>query len=815
MSSSLFFKVEGMTCASCEGTVQSLVVSIPGVTGASASHQWDLLKVDIDKKLSTEQQEALSKKVIEEINDVFTISAAESFDKIFETPNKHPEKAKHYFSYAFVNLALATLMAFGASVLPLVGTSMLVGTLVNIAVLGLMMVTGKSFYEDAWAKLKAKSSSMNTLIALSTLTAWSLSVAGVFFPVVFAGSAFAFMPIFMILGVANVGRGIRANQEAKAYDLTQSFDELFKRNQPATARVVKYLEENNYTVIPFQMVKPETLLLVKEGEPIPVDGRLLTNNAMINQKLLTGESLVAKKRKGQMVYAGTINTSGDIYVRATVHGKDNTILKLLNQVRHAQLHGHKTSKDAAKATKPVQNRMERIIQWFVPSVIGLAVSSGIAWYLITGLPLVAFNTVTSVLLCACPCALGLAAPLSQAFGIYKMLHKNILVKDAEKLQALAEVDTLIFDKTGTISEPSVGETYFEQADVELTRIIASIEQPFVDKHPIAKACASLYKGKESLFAIEDSKRHETGQGVQANINGNTYYIGTRNMMTAVGCENLMLFNDKKADFEEKGLAPIYIAKDKQVIGMIGLKHTLKPGVGQTLSKLKADGYKLILLTGDNKKATKLLTDGLPFESVYTDKSPDEKEQITKKLKEKGQKIAFIGDGMNDLKAAMVSDVSIAIQPWTHLASVAHVSLKGHIKDLPSCIELSKMVQNNIYQNLVWTFAYNTVSLLVATGALFPFIGMSLNPVIFAATMAVSSIVVVMNASRLPGLMDQVLPERSHHIDNTEEDSSMNDIQSSPKNTFHKYSHEVSRDEQKKPTSCCAVGGANAQLKLKR
>ncbi len=743
MSQTYYFQIKGMTCGGCEATLYRMVSELPCVEKCQVSHRLNLLEVAFNDK-DKSKTDIYLQKVKQTSDDIgFEASYMEADQDAFKSPVDNKPKTSRYLANAVINITVGILWHFICPIVAGLGLSMLAGMTINLAVLGLMTLTGQEFYHDAWLKIKSKRTSMNTLIALSTLTAIALSFLGTMFPITFVGSAFKFMPIFMILGITNLGRSVRAFQEAKAFQLMQTFDDMFQKNQPKLAKAVKDLETKAYVELPYNLIKINDYVLVKEGERLPIDGQLVSDRALLNQKILTGDSLLSKKQKGDNLHAGTLNTQGTIVLKATRPGSENSLVKLLETVRKSQLH---------HATSP---KIDKVIQWFVPSVIGFACLAGIGWGLASASPVLAFNAVISVLLCACPCALGLAAPLSQALAIYKMLHQNILVRHADKLSSLDDVDTLVFDKTGTLSDPCVQGCFVARGQdmQDSLRIIASLESSF-SSHPIAKACMSYYGGNQALYPTEHVKNHHSQLGVQGDVNGVSTWLGQESMMRQEGIKISQQMQRKLDTIKLKGHDSLCLAQEGSVKAVLTLCDTLKPRVAETLKILK-NKYSLVLLTGSSKKATDTMMKGLAFDKIYANKTSEQKRNILHKFKKDGKKVAYIGDHLNDVQAAQESAVSIAIAPWTHLASIADISLKGNIADLIKCMRINQLLQNNIQQNLVWTFAYNSVSLLVASGALFPFIGVTFNPMIFAGTMAISSLGVIANASRLPSQVDRL------------------------------------------------------------
>lgn len=742
MLQSQYFHVKGMTCAGCEKTIQGAVNDLKDVERCSASHQWNLLELQVDGQLTTEKLSQLKETVVSQVTDFgFKIEPLDNIDKLFSQDDKHQPKLNSFYSKALSNVILGAAW-YGLKPW-LLTLSLPLGLMCHGLVLGMMLATAGSFYKDAWQKLKAKKWSMNSLIAISTLTAWCASTLALFIPAVF-GVSFAFMPIFMILGITNIGRAVRAYQESKAQVMMQQQDALFKKHQPSQAYLVKdWGKPSSQKIqrIPFSLVQADDVIFVPKGEIVPVDGKLISPKATVNQKFLTGESMLTKLQAGDKVFAGSANLHEPIVIHSVCKGLDNTILKLLKTVRTAQLTEHSSS------------RMDKLIQYFVPSVIAISFASGLGWWLATGSMIAAVNTVTSVLLCACPCALGLAAPLSQALASYSLLGRGVLVKKADKLQSLAGIDTIVFDKTGTLTEPQV-ETVASTCRTKeaVLQIVASLEYAIKDKHPIAKACVDAYHGRDLLKA---EQLEVFSNGVKGLVDGKETIVGHLDLMTNHHLKLNQTLAIKLNQCEQNGLSPLCVIQNNRVIALLGLKHYIKTDVRVTLDTLAKD-YKLILLTGDNKAATDNLVKHLPFTKVWSEKNPDQKQAKLAKLNAENHRVAYVGDGINDLKAALDSMVSISILPWTQLASVADLSLKGRLADLPKTIAVAKKLNTNVMQNLWFNLAYNAISIATATGLLIPVIGTAFNPIIFSAMMGLSSICVVLNALRVPGKVSEVM-----------------------------------------------------------
>lgn len=728
----LYFRVSGLTCAHCEQSIESMVQQHPEVQACAASHTQGLLKVQCKEATSSELHK-LQQTLKDEISDIYPLQLIEN---PFEQPKQAP--VKPYFKKAVMNgvlglgwhLLKASVLAASWSTPSLIG--------MHILMLGLMVWTGSEFYHDAWKQLKHKSSNMNTLVSLSTLLAWSHSLLNVLVPTLFTGALFSFMPIFMILGLTNLGRSIRQSAELKACEQTKSFEATFKKFKSNSARRCTQEHDLSFETILTLQIQPGDVLEIHEGEPFPTDGTLLSEHAWVNQKIFTGEPFAQLKKRHDSVSGGTLNTQGTVRIRALCKEQDNALMRLFMRVREAQL---TRSQNFAW--------VDAISAKFVPVIFGIALVAGGAWMAITGTPLLAFNAMISVLLCACPCALGLAAPITNALGLNQLLHKGILVKDADSLKTLSEADTIVFDKTGTLTEPSLNECFWAKGFEALgPRWVASMEEPFAQKHPIAHALKGLTE--DPLFTM-DSKLHESGQGLVGSLGDKGYLIGSAALLIQSDVAIPETFTRIDKQYRNKGLTPIYVCQDKTVIGLMGLEHHLKPSVEKTLKALKAQGVDLRVMTGDKQEATNAALKGLPLDSIQAQMTSIQKKQAIEALKSQGRKVAFVGDGLNDFEAAQASDVSISIEAWTHLASQAQISLKSDLMALVQARHIAHLLQTNIKQNLAWTFFYNSISVLAASGALTPWLGLA-NPIIFSATMALSSLVVIGNALRVPGLV---------------------------------------------------------------
>lgn len=655
------------------------------------------------------------------------------------------DESPAYFRRAKINafFAIVLILLIISQFVP----SMLIGLGLAILTALMMKYTGGEYYESAYQAFKNKSTNMNTLVALSTLIAWSYSVALCLFPQFFPIIAlhYHFAEIGMILGIINVGRGFRFKAEYEVKKRTQDHT-IFQKYQPLYAIRIG----SKIVRIESSLIEVGDILEIRPNERFPVEGIIVSiansknRYTWIDQKNITGESELVKKSIGDGVLTGTLNKEHTTRIRATVKGNENNLRKLL-----------KSFQMAPKSETANSELINKISRYFIPSILGIAMITGGSWLWLAPvtlnvLPLM-IQSVMSVLLCACPCALGLAEPLSSSVSIHKLLDQGILVKKAISFERAGRIDTIIFDKTGTLTEPVVdmdNTEYFPEL-----AYAASLEKYHTKSHPIATAMMRKFSHHHVV-----TKPITQAQGMTGCVQGIPMIVGSLEYCKNKGAYINNNYLYKAQVLSNQGKTTVFVICNLKCVGVIGLRHKVSQDARYHINALKARGIKIGLLTGDKKGPAQAIAKelGIDLSWVWYGCSTDQKLKKIQELKKIRKGVAMVGDGMNDIAACSAADIGIAIHAWTNAAVKCDVALQGSIGDIIQFLDVAKVVTCNIKQNLGWTFTYNAGALMGATGLFFPIISCALNPIIASGLMACSSIVVIMNARRLPHLIDQVL-----------------------------------------------------------
>ncbi|MEW5807091.1 MAG: heavy metal translocating P-type ATPase [Acidobacteriota bacterium] len=614
-----------------------------------------------------------------------------------------------------------------------------------------MFWCGASFFRGAFLGLKHFSSDMNTLIAVGTSSAFFYSATATFFPGYFESAGqkpdIYYDTAAVIITLILLGRMLETRAKGKTSEAIRKLMDL----QPKTARIVRDGQEED---LPVKEVVPGNIIIIRPGEKIPVDGIVLEGSSSVDESMLTGENLPVQKSVNDAVFGATINKTGSFKLRATKVGKDTALAQIIRMVQDAQ---------GSKA--PIQKLADRVAGIFVPVVISLAILTFIVWLIFapsSAFKLALLNFV-SVLIIACPCALGLATPTAVMVGTGRGAEMGILIKDAQALETLYKIDTIILDKTGTITkgEPSVTDIIPSEGMEEsyLLKSAASCER--VSEHPLAEAIVKAAI-QRNLLLDEPADFHSfSGHGVEASVSNRKVVIGNRKFM-----------QDRKIELGElaikadllslEGKTSIFVSIDDSIAGIIAVADTMKEDSKNAVMELKGMGMEVIMMTGDSMSTAEAIARKAGIEDVICEVLPEEKAEEVKNLQILGKIVAMIGDGINDAPALTQADVGIAIGTGTDIAMEASdiTLIKGNLLAALRAIRLSKMTMMTIRQNLFWAFAYNTLGIPVATGILYPFLSQDgligplmgwegfLNPMVASAAMALSSVSVVSNSLRL-------------------------------------------------------------------
>ena len=604
---------------------------------------------------------------------------------------------------------------------------------------------GWRFYKGFWDGIKAKASNMDTLIAIGTSAAYLYSATVTIAPDFFPFNSVYFETAAVIITLILIGRLLETRTKEKASHAVRRLLDL----QPRKARVLRVikiptgqdLEEE--VKIPIEEIKENDMLIVRPGESIPTDGIIIEGASTLDESTVTGESMPVDKAKDDEVIGATINKTGLLKIRATKVGQDTVLSQIINLVEEAR---------TGKAQ--VQRLVDQVAKYFVPAIVLTAIGIGLGWYFLGGIgftySLLAF---VSVIIIACPCALGIATPAALMMGSGKAAEHGILFKGGEYLEIASKIQTIVFDKTGTLTEgkPSVTDIYTIPesgiAEKEILRLAAIAEAG--SEHPLGQAI--VRKGRQdNAIPIPEISQAISGQGLKAVYQGLVILVGTRKLMIENGILIGESVESKLTELENLGKTAVLLAADSKLYGILALADTTKESAKIAIDDLKSKGKEVIMLTGDNERTAKSIASQLGIDRVVAQVLPQQKEKVISELKSEGKTVAMVGDGINDAPALAVADLGIAIGSGTDVAKETGgiILIKGDVRDVSIALELGKKTVTKIKQNLFWAFAYNTGLIPIAGGALVPLLGVGIFgwlPMLAALAMAMSSVTVVGNS----------------------------------------------------------------------
>ena len=732
------YKIEGMTCTACASRVEKVTNKMPGVENAVVNFATEKLSIsfDADKVTFGEVKATVEKAGYKLIREEDTLK---------NEGKKVTEQSKLLkrliLSLVFtVPLLIITMGHMVGMPLPEIIDPMI--NPFNFAIIQLVLtlpvvLTGYKFYSIGFRNLFKLSPNMDSLIAIGTSAAFIYSLYGTY--EIYMGDAHFAMMLYYeasatILALITLGKYLEAVSKGKT---SQAIKKLMGL-APKTATIVRNGKE---IVLPIDEVIVGDIVIVKPGEKLPVDGEVVEGNTSVDEAMLTGESIPVEKTVGSKVIGASINKTGFIKYKATKVGKDTALAQIIKLVEDAQ---------GSKA--PIAKMADIISSYFVPIVIGLAIFASIAWLIAGETGTFSLTIFIAVLVIACPCALGLATPTAIMVGTGKGAEYGVLIKGGEALEVTHQIDTIVFDKTGTITEGKPVVTDIVTRNIskdELLILAASSEKG--SEHPLGEA---IVKGaEEKNLTLKDISNFNAipGHGIQVEIEGKTILLGNKKLMVGNSIEIGDLGNESDR-LANEGKTPMYIAIDNKLEGIIAVADTVKSSSNEAIENLHKMGIKVAMITGDNKKTADAIAKQVGIDIVLSEVLPEDKANEVKKLQEKGSKVAMVGDGINDAPALAQADIGIAIGTGTDVAieSANIVLMKGDLRDVSTAIKLSKATIRNIKQNLFWAFGYNVLGIPVAMGLLHVFGGPLLNPMIAAAAMSLSSVSVLTNALRLRG-----------------------------------------------------------------
>lgn len=603
---------------------------------------------------------------------------------------------------------------------------------------------GWPFFERAWASLKTRNLNMFTLIAMGTGVAWGYSVIATLtpniFPAAFRASDGSVAVYFEAAAVITTLVLLGQVLELRARERTSGAIKALLNLAPKTAR--RIADDGSEEEVALDLVVVGDRLRVRPGEKVPVDGVVEEGRSALDESMVTGESMPVTKTVADTVIGGTMNQSGALVIRTDKIGRDTMLARIVQMVAEAQ-----------RSRAPIQRMADQVAGWFVPAVLVVAVIAFAAWGIWGPEPRLAHGLVAAVavLIIACPCALGLATPMSIMVGVGRGAGLGVLIKNAEALEHMEKVDTLVVDKTGTLTEgkPAVTRIIVAEGfeEEELLRIAAGVER--ASEHPLALAIVNSAMDRNIEIPPVSDFDSPTGKGAVGTIEGRRITLGNARFLGEVGIDTSSLAT--QADqLRTDGATAIFMGIDSQVAGAFAIADPVKSTTAEALAALRADGITVVMLTGDNRTTAEAVARQLGIDAVEADVLPDQKAAVVARLKQEGRIVAMAGDGVNDAPALATADVGIAMGPGTDVAmeSAGVTLLKGDLNGIVRARELSQATMSNIRQNLFFAFIYNAAGVPIAAGALYPFFGILLSPMIAAAAMALSSVSVVANALRL-------------------------------------------------------------------
>ncbi|MEH1845319.1 MAG: heavy metal translocating P-type ATPase [Nostoc sp.] len=781
----LTLKLRGMSCAACANNIEKAIRSVPGVIDCNVNFGAEQAIIKYDRSLAN----------LEKIQAAIDAAGYSSYslqeEMLFEEDDA--EKASRQalqreLSLKVVVGGVISIFLFLGSLPMMTGLNLdLIPSFLQNPWVQLVLTTpvvfwcGGSFYRNGWKTLKRHTATMDTLIALGTSAAYLYSLFVTVFPKFFIAQGLIphlyYEVAAIVITLILLGRLLENRARGQTSEAIRKLIGLQARD----ARVIRDGREID---VPIAEVRINDVILVRPGEKIPVDGEVITGASTVDEAMVTGESLPVKKQPGDEVIGATINGVGAFQFRVTRVGNDTFLAQIVKLVQQAQ---------GSKA--PIQRLADQVTGWFVPAVIAIAIATFVIWFNFTGNLTLATMTTVGVLIIACPCALGLATPTSVMVGTGKGAENGILIKGADSLELAHKIQTIVLDKTGTLTQGKPTVTDFVTVngtanghEIKLLQLAATVEQN--SEHPLAAAVVKYAQSQEVSLIDAKNFQANAGSGVQAVVSNQLVQIGTQRWLTELGINTITLQQYKDA-WEAAGKTVILIAVDGELQGIMGIADALKPSSAAVVKALQKLGLEVVMLTGDNRKTADAIALQVGIQRIFAEVRPDQKAAIIQSLQKGGlgtrdwglgkilsnpqypipiapypqrgprvpqSLVAMVGDGINDAPALAQADVGIAIGTGTDVAIAASdiTLISGDLLLIVTAIQLSRATINNIRQNLFFAFIYNVIGIPIAAGILFPIFGWLLNPIIAGAAMALSSLSVVSNALRLRNFQPKVI-----------------------------------------------------------
>ena len=590
-------------------------------------------------------------------------------------------------------------------------------------------IAGWRYYRGAWGAAKARTMNMDTLIVIGTTTAWVYGTLVVFFPGVVPSEEIYFDTAAMIIALILVGKLLEEIARGRASEAVRRLLDL----QPPVARLLK--DDGTEEEVPVETVMPFDVLIVRPGDKVPLDGEVLEGASSVNESMITGESIPVTKGVGDEVIGGTVNMEGALKVEVTKIGMNTTLQQIVHMVEEAQL-----------SRAPIQRLADTVAAYFVPIVIAVGLMSFAGWYYVLGESFgFALTSFISVVIVACPCAMGIATPTAILVGAARGAENGILIKGGEYLEKTRELQAIAFDKTGTLTkgEIVVKDVFGDDPD-ELLRLVASLERR--SEHPIGEAI--VREAMDRGLDLPEPVGFEAlaGRGVKGTVDGREMIVGTQRLMGEIGAEMDEGLRLKAEEFYDEGKTLVFVSVEGKTTGLIAVADEVKDNAAEVVAKLKSMGLQVVMITGDNRRTAEAIAGQVGIDRYLAEVLPQDKVGEVKKLQEEGLVVAMVGDGINDAPALAQADVGIALGSGTDVAMETGgiVLIRNNLMDVVTAIQLSKATYSKIKQNLFWAFGYNAALIPVAAGVFIPW-GLEMHPIFAAGAMAFSSISVVSNS----------------------------------------------------------------------
>ena len=741
--------LHGMHCASCVTTIEAALNEIPGVADAGVNYGTERATVTYDP---ARVEVAELERAVSQSGYAASQRSEDHGDASEATDDARDAELRDLSLRVLVGAILSAPVLFTVVATEIFDATWVPGLLTDhwlqlALITPVFFYTGWPIHRAGWSALRLRSPEMNSLVTVGTSAAFAYSVLVTVAPGLFPENLqrVYFEAAGVVITLILLGRLLETRARAGTGEAIRKLIGLEAR----TARVER---DGAEVELPIAEVRPGDLVSVRPGEKVPVDGEIADGESTIDESMVTGESLPVSKSSGDQVIGATINQTGAFRFRATAVGSDTMLAQIVRLVEQAQ---------GSKA--PIQRIADQVSGYFVPAVIFIAIAAFVIWFDTGPEPPFSFALVAavSVLIIACPCALGLATPLSVMVGTGKGAENGVLIKSAEALETARNLDVVVFDKTGTLTrgEPSLTDvvTSGDLDEESVLRLAAGAES--LSEHPLAQAILTGAAERGVDAPTPESFDSVTGKGLEARVDGTSVLLGTRTLL-AERMVDAAALEEPAGRFESEGKTAMFLAADGIAVAVLAVADTVKDGAAAAVATLREQGVETLMITGDNTRTAEAIARDVGIDRVLAEVLPGDKAEEVTRLQGEGKRVAMVGDGINDAPALAQADVGIAIGTGTDVAiEAADVTLvSGQLRGVVDALDLSRATMRNIRENLVFAFGYNTIGIPIAAGVLYPFLGVQLSPVIAAAAMALSSLSVVTNANRLRTWKRPSLPD---------------------------------------------------------